>query len=86
MCYQIIVKSLVVVVLVVIHPHLRQANGVFLHDVHPSSPFVRRSLTENMSHMGARHNFKNSTTHPNLPDKRNKDVFKTNFNENKEDL
>ena len=63
---EVVPDSIVVVVLVVVQPDLRKADGVAPQHVDSGPPLVGRSLSKDMADMGAGHDLEGAPAHPGL--------------------
>ena len=64
--YQFVSDSLVVVLLVVVHPDLSQPDGVLLENVDACSPSIGRPLAEDVAYVGAGDDLQGTVAHPGL--------------------
>jgi hypothetical protein len=64
---KIMTDAVVVVLLEVVEPDLRQPDGVAAEDVDAGAPLVRRPLAEDVSDVGAGDNLQGAAAHPGLP-------------------
>lgn len=66
MSHQVITKSLIVVLLIVIHPNFSKSDGVLLDDIGSCSPGIGAPMSEDVSHVRTQNLLQSSPAHPHL--------------------